>query len=521
MKSLNYIKSIGLKTKVFILSLLAFALFTGVVLAGFGPNRPVFDWNNPDQRQGSLTGPVFNSFINTPVYGDERAFLDAKDASITQAGGFQDQVPVTPGNEYLVRMYVHNNANQSTNADGTGIARNTRVRIHMHEGLANGHGITGYISADNATPAQVWDTVDFRNESTAFAVEYVPGSARIQNSVYPQGISLPDAIVSGQGVQIGHDQMNGNMPGCFEYAAYVTIRVRVSAPDVTFEKQVRPAGTDAYSNLAAVNPGDRLQWLITTQNNGTLPLEDIFISDQMPPHMELVPGSVRWIYTGVDGSTQDVVQGDQPLFTTGGIDFSDYTVAQNGGFYLRFDTIAQGNFEECEVTVRNIAFLRSNQNAGEREDYADVRITREDCDEPTPVYSCDLLTAEHVSGRTYRFTTAATARNGAEIQQYVYTFGDDSNQLVTDKDEVEHTYAEPGRYVASVVVRVNVNGQQEQVEGERCVATVNVEVPPAPAPQPTVPSTLPVTGMGSLIGIFTSVSIIGGVAHSLIIGRRQ
>jgi hypothetical protein len=90
MKLRNIIKKLrptSVKTKV-----LAGLVATGIVLtsaltfAGFSPaNRPTFDWNNPDQRKGSLNGPVFNSFVNTPYYGDERAFFDS--ARTDQADG--------------------------------------------------------------------------------------------------------------------------------------------------------------------------------------------------------------------------------------------------------------------------------------------------------------------------------------------------------------------------------------------------------------------------------------------------
>jgi hypothetical protein len=527
---MKFLKTLSAPKKAF-LSLVSLLIIVGIVplinfvQAEWYPNRPAFDYNkpcNPDNddpydRCGSMTGPVFNSFINTPSYGDERAFVDARKSENTASGSYKNVLEdVTEGSrEVVVRMYVHNNANVSTNESGLGIARNTRVRLFVPTAESQTLRARGYISADNATPQLVEDTVDFVG-AEKFKLEYVPGSAIMYNNgAFQSGVQLSDSIVSNSGALIGNNALDGNLPGCFEYEAVVQVRLRViveEPKELDFEKHVRKAGDSEWKKEVSAVPGDKIEWLLTTRVSGGGVQNNIIVRDRGVPNNQLETGSVRWI----DAAQGTVAQDDGPLFD-GGINFGNYTTG--GGFYVMFSTVALGDFEECQVRVRNLAYARSDQ-VSELEDYADVVITREDC-EPEPVYSCDLLTAERVSGRTYRFTTAATARNGAEIQQYVYTFGDDSNQLVTDKDEVEHTYAEPGRYVASVVVRVNVNGQQEQVEGDRCVATVNVEVPPAPAPQPTVPGTLPVTGMGSLIGIFTSVSIIGGVAHSLIIGRRQ
>ena len=63
--TINKLRSLPKRYTLAIAAGLAIALPV-IAQAGFGPNRPVFDWNNPDDRKGSLTGPVFNSFINTP-----------------------------------------------------------------------------------------------------------------------------------------------------------------------------------------------------------------------------------------------------------------------------------------------------------------------------------------------------------------------------------------------------------------------------------------------------------------------
>src|ERR1035437_6421582 len=95
MKFFNKIRhSISRKSKI---ALVVLALGLGaaafpVVHAEFYPIRPTFDYNKYDPnnlncndpnniaaqngRCGSLNGPVFDSFINTPSYGDERAFFD-------------------------------------------------------------------------------------------------------------------------------------------------------------------------------------------------------------------------------------------------------------------------------------------------------------------------------------------------------------------------------------------------------------------------------------------------------------
>src|SRR5690349_12346600 len=88
------------------------------VLAGFGPNRPTFDYNkfdpsksctDPSQangRCGSMDGPVFNSFINTPSYGDERNFTRIAEVVPGQsptAADFRETSTAVAGKSYWVR----------------------------------------------------------------------------------------------------------------------------------------------------------------------------------------------------------------------------------------------------------------------------------------------------------------------------------------------------------------------------------------------------------------------------------
>ena len=97
----------------------------------------------------------------------------------------------------------------------------------------------------------------------------------------------------------------------------------------------------------------------------------------------------------------------------------------------------------------------------------------------SPVYTCDSLTATKISRTEYRFTTAATAKNGAAIKDYVYTFGDGATQ--TAGSTVSHSYAKPGTYTASVTVRVTVDGKVVNAPGA-CKVTVTVAPEMCPVP---------------------------------------
>jgi hypothetical protein len=214
-----------------------------MVIAGFGPNRPTFDYNkydpsdptcraasNAQGRCGSMDGPVFNSFVNTPTYGDERNF--ARISEVTPGdtnpndNNYSETSTATAGKEYWVRTLVHNNANAATNCtqdhlnaqgqctqidpNAPGVAKNTTVRIDFDKGTANGIDIASYVRADNVRPEyanankEVWDTATLVNDNQAFNIEYINGSARLYNLANnTTGHPLADSIAT-TGAPVGY-----------------------------------------------------------------------------------------------------------------------------------------------------------------------------------------------------------------------------------------------------------------------------------------------------------------------------
>ncbi len=531
-----------------------------LAVAEFYPDRQPFDYNKPCNpndsdkydRCGSLTGPVFNSFINTPSYGDERAFLDARRTDQTAAGSYQNVLNnVTDGSkEVILRTYIHNNANQSTNASGLGVAKNTTVRVALPTGTAQALRARSYISASNATPRMVEDTVDLVSNKK-FRVEYIPGSAILyNNSAFKEGKRLPNSVVT-SGTLIGDDALDGNLPGCFEYEAVVHVRVKIIVeeeapkPELDISKKVRVKGTSDWKETVDAKPGDTVEWLIDVDTKGAGVNRNIITRDVLPPHVTLVPGTVRWI-----DAQQNAVQNDKPLFD-GGINVGNY--GANSGFYMMFATKVGGDFEECQIRIRNVAYARSDQNP-EENDTADVIITRDNCEppQPEPEYSCDALKTTRLSNRRYQFTTDYTARNGAEFVSYSYDFGDGTEVLVTDQEVVEHTFPERGTFPTRVSVNFNVNGQQQTVTSNDCVVVIKTDLQeycpipgkehlPKDSPEckenpdncpisgkehlpkdsPECVTELPKTGVGGVAGIFAAVSVAGTTAYQVVVRRKR
>jgi uncharacterized repeat protein (TIGR01451 family) len=109
-----------------------------------------------------------------------------------------------------------------------------------------------------------------------------------------------------------------------------------------------------------------------------------------------------------------------------------------------------------------------------------------ECKEPSA--SCDLLTAELVSGTKYRLTTKSTAANGARITEYIYTVKDASGNVVTTQDvkssgvsnsvEIDlpanTSIKDSVKYTASVAVKTSLGDKTS----EECAT--EIEIPPKP-----------------------------------------
>lgn len=205
--------------------------------ANWGPSRPTFTWANP------ATYVTFNSITDNPSYGDERQLLEARDANASTST-YAKQMAVTDNEEVVLEAYFHNNAASNLNL----VAKNTQMKFTLPTASATNIDPTAYISADNATPSQVWANVELTN-SQPFTVSYVPGSAQLWTN-YVNGAQVNDSIVNG-GALIGTNGTDGKVPGCAQFSGYVTIRVRVHVTP--------PAPQPVYScdALHVTSQGDR------------------------------------------------------------------------------------------------------------------------------------------------------------------------------------------------------------------------------------------------------------------------
>jgi uncharacterized repeat protein (TIGR01451 family)/LPXTG-motif cell wall-anchored protein len=369
------------KLAVFTAALIGAVVVPASLLA-WGPTRATYTIEHP------ATSITFNSITNNPDYGDERNFTRIKDAANTNPGGWSDQVTVQPGKEYLVQMYVHNNAATSLNL----VAKNTRVMATVPNNTAKQITVEGFISADNATPNQVWDQAIF-NGASDFNLTYQPGSTKLYNKVFPNGTAMSDSIVTSAGAPFGYNQLDGNLPGCFNYSGYVSFKVKVNTPksaNFTMSKQVSKHGANNWQENYAAAPGETVDYLIRYKNTDTAQQNNVVVKDTLPDGMSYVNGSTKY---GTSAHPDGVQATDD--ITGKGINIGSY--AQNGGTFVIFSAKVAGNdsLPSCGAnTLRNLA--RVETDYGFKEDTADVTVNRvcqpgqTPTPTPTPVTPAEL-----------------------------------------------------------------------------------------------------------------------------------
>lgn len=488
-----------------------------VAASAWGPSRDTYTVDHPADHI------TFNSIVDNPNIGDEREFVSVKDAANTNEGGWRDSVTVEPGKEYWVRIYAHNNAASSLNLTAT----NTRVKASVPTTTGKTVQISGFVSADNAQPKEVWDDIRLSSDQT-FNLAYVPGSARIYNNGYAKGTSgqpLPDSIVTSAGALIGYNGPDGKVPGCFQFAnlVYFKVKPQFAQPNTyKVEKSVRKHGSTDWSQSVAVKPGDTVDYLIRYANTGQVTQDKVVVVDKLPNGMSMVPNSTYLKNSNHPGN--DFQPDNQNGVISGGLSIGNH--AAGGVSYVWFSAKvpAESKLECGANTLKNWAY---GAPAGSEPSNDDADVTVDRTCKDVPVYECTALKAVALGDNKYRFTTTVRAENGATVNKYVYNFGDNSQKLSTTNKTVDHKYAGPGEYAADVTVVFNVDSQQKTVSDQRCKTTIVIPKPPVtpPVTPPTTPPTTPVTSIPSTgaaevaAGIFGTSATAYGVI-SLVESRR-
>lgn len=377
--------------------MVAAAIILPATLFAWGPNRDTYTIAKPADHV------VFNSIIDNPAVGDERNFMRVRDTSVA-GSTYGDSVSLTPGKEYTVFVYYHNNAASNLNASGVGIATGAYAKTQIPAVIAKGTSgtkATAYIGAANAAPKEVYDDISFTNSTSAdIALRYVYGSAQIFNGGATNGKTLSDNIIT-TGATLGYNALDGKLPGCNEYSGYITYRVKADQPNFTVDKYVRVAGTSEWKESVQATPGATLEYQLKYKNTGTTEQKNVSLKDTLPKNISYVPGSSYLMNTTYPNGK---LVSDN-LFSTNGLNVGDYL--PGGAAYVKFNAkVAAKEALDCgKNTLRNV--VRVITTNGWKEDTADVTVDKE-CKDITV---CELATKKIITIKETAFDPSKHSKN--------------------------------------------------------------------------------------------------------------
>ena len=420
-KLINFIKNHSVISG----SILA-AVIAPVAVMAWGPARPSFTIEKPADYI------TFNSITNNPVIGgDEKDFVGIRE--VGSNANWTNNMKVQNGKEYYVRIYVHNNAASNLNL----VAENVVAKLNVPTTTAKTVTVQGQVSASNAKPNTVWDEATFSSDND-FNLAYVAGSALFENNGMGT-TKLPDSIVNNTGAKLGYDKLDGKIPGCFQYAGYVTVKVKaqVSQPqeknNIDLAKTVRNKtnGEKSWVETANAKSGDTVQFQIHAKNTGSAGIQNLVIRDILPKGLNYVAGSTKLYNT----SNPKGLKVSDNVIQNSGINIGSYQ--PNGDAYVRFDATvsAENSLPVCgDNTLTNIA--QASDQKIVKNDTASVKVTKK-CETPkNPVYKCEALSLNIVRKDEKQITYAADTKYSVKDTEFTgtkYVVKNSKNEVVAEK----------------------------------------------------------------------------------------
>ena len=343
---------------------------TGALVAfAWGPSRTTYTLEKP------ATKVTFNSITNNnKEVGDERYFVSASpytgDASKNH---WTDNTQVENGKEYVVRMYVHNNAASNLNLT----AKDVKAYVVLPTTTGTEITVSGKITSSNADPVSVWDETTFKSKNgEKFNLAYVDGTAKYYNNAGT--FKLGTSVFTNSGQLLGYSKMDGNIPGCIQYSGYLTFHVKAqfaAKPALEIQKEVKLLGTDTWSEQIKAKAGDTVRYRIQVKNTGNTQLQNVHVFDVLPKGLTYVKGST----TVANATNPKGIAVSDNIVTDNGINIGTYGAGANAWIYFNA-TVDKSVSEECGNTIlRNIAQTSAGSSTGTKEDTADVIVDGKTC----------------------------------------------------------------------------------------------------------------------------------------------
>ena len=357
------------KAGIGIAAVAAVAATGALVSFAWGPSRTTYTLEKP------ATKVTFNSITNNnKEVGDERYFVSASpytgDASKNH---WTDNTEVENGKEYVVRMYVHNNAASNLNLT----AKDVKAYVVLPTTTGTEITVSGKITSSNADPVSVWDETTFKSKNgEKFNLAYVDGTAKYYNNAGT--FKLGTSVFTNSGQLLGYSKMDGNIPGCIQYSGYLTFHVKAqfaAKPALEIQKEVKLLGTDTWSEQIKAKAGDTVRYRIQVKNTGNTQLQNVHVFDVLPKGLTYVKGST----TVANATNPKGIAVSDNIVTDNGINIGTYGAGANAWIYFNA-TVDKSVSEECGNTIlRNIAQTSAGSSTGTKEDTADVIVDGKTC----------------------------------------------------------------------------------------------------------------------------------------------
>lgn len=332
----------------------------------WGPDRKTFTWEDPAPYA------TFNSITNNPQLGDERNFVRIREVKDDEK--FGDEVTVEPGKTYEVYIYYHNNADaHDVGKTAIGIADGAAMKSSFPATVKAGEKatVTGTIFASDTDPLEVWDGA-YLTATQDLYLRYVPGTAIIHNGGALDGQSIGPDYLFGDGALLGYNKFSGLLPGCNEYAGYVTYQIFADAPGFDISKSV--VG-DNYK----VKAGDVVTFKVRYDNTGTMDQSNVVIRDTLPENLEYVAGSaILYNNNFPDGKSVN-----DDIVNENGMNIGDYA-GGSGWAEVTYNVIVKDSVDCGDKLVNAVTVSTNDGNKN-----AEVTLTIDgDCTPDTPEKNC-------------------------------------------------------------------------------------------------------------------------------------
>lgn len=241
---------------------IAIAFATVLFVANAGQHVAAIPYSGDSTPPAS--GPQFNVYTGVPEEGNESDFFRGKVAGNPQAVS-TNVVDSTceNGQQFTLRVYVHNGATESLNGNGDGpsVAKDTKVKVNLNNANAQSQFVPdATISSSNA--GSVNDDMTIRcSDGRVVKLSYVDNTA----TQFTRAGSKPiddDALFT-TGALVGTDNPDGNVWGCWSQRVYVTFNVVV-------EEAPKPVTPSYVCKVTDVKVDDVKTRKVTAIVNGTV-----------------------------------------------------------------------------------------------------------------------------------------------------------------------------------------------------------------------------------------------------------